>query len=108
MNRIKVKSSQVESVGYDPETQILEIEFKARKEGEPGSVYRYHDFSAADWTEFRQQESIGSYLNRHIKPNFRCSKVEPEVQVAEAGETPHEAGNAQGQGEGRDEKTPSA
>jgi KTSC domain len=79
MKRIEVKSSQVKSVGYDAEKKILEVEFLNRKEPtKPGPVYQYSGFSEADWALFRQQESIGGYLNRHIKPNFACSKIEPE------------------------------
>lgn len=83
MNRIEVKSSQVKSVGYDAEQQILEIEFKSRNEGEEGPIYQYSGFGADDWVLFRQQESIGSYLNRHIKPNFSCRKIEPEPEAKE-------------------------
>ena len=84
MNRTEVKSSQVKSVGYDAEKQILEVEFKSRKEGEAGPVYQYSGFTPYHWTNFRQAESIGSHLHRFIKPNFACKKIEaekePEVQ----------------------------
>jgi len=96
MNRTEVKSSQVKSVGYDAEKQILEIEFLNRKEPDKsGPIYHYTSFSPTDWTEFRKQESIGAYLNRYIKPNFPCYRVpdvppeaEPDVQETTKTEAP--------------------
>jgi len=72
MQRTEVKSSMFKSVGYDPKEEILEVEFAN------GGIYQYRNFSIHDWTQFRQQESLGGYFSRNIRNKFTAKKVEPE------------------------------
>lgn len=62
-----IKSSQIEAVGYDAESQTLAIQFKGKGDA-LGSVYHYNNFTADDWQAFRDAESIGSYFYKNIKP----------------------------------------
>ncbi len=62
MNRTPVKSSQLASIGHDPETNKLEVEFKT------GGVYEYDNFTAEDFAALQGAESVGSYFYKHIKP----------------------------------------
>jgi hypothetical protein len=64
MERTPVQSSCVASVGYDPVTAVLEIEFKN------GKVYRYQQVPRAAYRLLIQAPSIGRYVNEQIVPRF--------------------------------------
>lgn len=72
-----VDSSQINAVGYDPETQTLAIQFKGWK-GELGATYHYTNVTAEDFAAFKGAESLGRHFGRHIKPfpeKFPYTKV---------------------------------
>lgn len=55
MNHIpltEVKSSQLHAIGHDPVGNKLAIQFKG-KDGKPGSIYHYDNFTAADFAKFK-------------------------------------------------------
>lgn len=66
MNREKVVSSNIESIGYDPATQILEVEFKPN-----GKVWHYLDVPPAKFAEMKSATSIGAWFAREIKPRYK-------------------------------------
>jgi KTSC domain-containing protein len=79
MERTKVQSEQLASIGYDPTSQTLEIEFKGRKEGVPGKVYSYEGFTAADWEAFNSAESKGKHFGKHIRTKgYVYREIKPE------------------------------
>ena len=63
----KVVSSQIEAIGQDPATKTLAIRFNG-KGGAPGVEYRYANFTAREFDEFKNAPSVGSHFYRHIKP----------------------------------------
>lgn len=69
MERVPVRSSNIESVGYDTESQTLEVKFKGT------GVYRYAGVPAAIHTLFLSAASKGQYFDRHIRNRFRTTKV---------------------------------
>ena len=72
-----VESSQINAIGYDPETQTLAVQFKGWK-GELGATYHYGCVSAEDFEAFKNAESLGRHFTRHIKPfpeKFPYTKV---------------------------------
>jgi hypothetical protein len=71
MEREKVDSSSLSSVGYDAGSETLEVEFRN------GGVYRYLEVPAEEWESLRAAESKGSYLNTHIKPRHPYRKLSP-------------------------------
>jgi hypothetical protein len=71
MDRERVDSSSVLSVGYDGKSHTLEVEFRN------GGVYRYLDVPEDAWSELRAAGSKGRFLNSEIKPRFRMRKVAP-------------------------------
>lgn len=82
ITRQKVESSQIESIGHDPATSTLEIEFVSRRPGVPGSVYQYGNVSADLHAQLVGAESIGSFFGKEIKPHkdkYPFRKMEPEV-----------------------------
>jgi hypothetical protein len=65
-----VKSSQIEAIGYDKETNTLAIKFKS------GGVYHYsnvtqkhYDDLAGKGKKASESHSIGSHFYKHIKAN---------------------------------------
>ena len=62
MRREVVDSETIASIGYDPRSCELEVEFR-----ESGDVYRYFLVSAREHREFMASESKGGYLNRVFK-----------------------------------------
>lgn len=71
MEREKVDSSSLDSVGYDAGSETLEVEFRN------GGVYRYLEVPEDEWQSLQSAESKGSYLNTHIKPSHRYRKLAP-------------------------------
>ncbi len=69
MNRTPVASSNVASVGYDPNTMTLEVEFMN------GSVYQYFDVPETVYQGLMNASSIGTYLNQNIKANYRYTQI---------------------------------
>jgi hypothetical protein len=82
MERIAVVSKTgMVGVGYDPEAEILEIEFKSRKEGGEGTLYHYHNVSPEEYAAFMAAESKGSHFIKSIKPTKKCVKVLPNGEA---------------------------
>jgi hypothetical protein len=69
MNRTPVSSSNVASIGYDPSTLTLEVEFTN------GSIYQYFDVPEMVYQEFMRAGSKGQFLHTNIKNNYRYTKV---------------------------------
>ena len=64
MRRHPVDSSAVASLGYDPHTQTLEIEFVE------GRVYQYRGVPPREYEALLQAKSIGTYVNQIVKPKY--------------------------------------
>jgi Uma2 family endonuclease len=69
MLRQEVNSSELRSVGYEPDVSVLEAEFHS------GEVYHYFDVPAQLVVELLEAESIGRYFNAHIRSKFKFKKV---------------------------------
>jgi frataxin-like iron-binding protein CyaY len=65
-----VKSSNIESVGYDAEGSRLHVKFKN------GGEYIYHGIEPAQHAELMAADSAGSHLHKVIKPSAVVTKVE--------------------------------
>ncbi len=70
MERHSVSSSNLASVGYDPQSQTLEIEFN------DGSVYQYYSVPNSIYTGLMNASSHGQYFDRNIKKTgYRYAKI---------------------------------
>lgn len=69
MEREGVESSNLNSVGYDPDTSTLEIEFK------DGSVYQYDSVPESEYSGLMDASSKGSYLHQNIKDRYPYRKI---------------------------------
>ncbi|MFB6125419.1 MAG: KTSC domain-containing protein [Halanaeroarchaeum sp.] len=70
MKREPVESSIIESVGYDPDEQVLEIEFKE------GGIYRYSEVPESVYRGLLAVDSHGSYHAEHIKHSYPFERVQ--------------------------------
>lgn len=64
-----VSSSNVESVGYSPDSRELFVKFKNN------STYKYLDVPESVYTSMITDGSVGGYLAKNIKPNYTVERV---------------------------------
>jgi hypothetical protein len=64
-----VDSSSIEAVGYDSENREIYIRFL------DGRTYAYSDADKSTFDELLSANSVGSYFNRVIRPNFACRQL---------------------------------
>lgn len=69
MERQRVESSTINSVGYEKEKHILEIKFNS------GGIYQYYGVPENEYYCLINDSSIGSYHAKNIKDNFECHKI---------------------------------
>ncbi len=70
MDRTSVSSTNLKSVGYDPEDMILEIEFH------DGGVYQYFNVPESKYEGLMKADSHGKYFDAHIKKgSYRYKKI---------------------------------
>jgi len=69
MKRVSVSSSNLRSVGYDTEAQILEIEFNS------GGVCQYFDVPPEACNELMNASSHGKYFHAHIRDVYHYRRV---------------------------------
>lgn len=62
ISREPVNSRTIASMGYSPDTRMLEIEFR-----DSGDVYRYLGVPEDEYRKLITSESKGTYLNRDFK-----------------------------------------
>jgi hypothetical protein len=69
MDRERVGSSSIESVGYDPATGTLEIQFH--------NTGRYHYFEVPPpvYADLMLARSKGEYFNTQIRDLYSCRKI---------------------------------
>lgn len=61
MERTPVESSAINSVGYDPSGNRLEIEFKS------GTIYQYTNVPEYMYIALMSADSKGAFFDRHIR-----------------------------------------
>jgi hypothetical protein len=70
MNRAGVVSSDLASIGYDLNSQVLEVEFRT------GAVYEYHGVPANTHAALMSAQSHGRYFNQYIKNGgYVCVRI---------------------------------
>lgn len=61
MDRESVSSSLLNSVGYDPDEQVLEVELQ------DGNIYQYTDVPEETYHGLMDADSLGRYFNNHVR-----------------------------------------
>ena len=70
MYREPVSSGSIAAIGYDDDTETLEVEFVS------GAVYRYRGVSQDVFEDFRQAPSKGAFFNQHIRDAYPWEQLE--------------------------------
>ena len=68
MERTPVKSSNLESVGYDPATKVLEVGFHS------GRIYEYYGVPPRVHQELMSASSLGKYHASKIRDEYTCEE----------------------------------
>ena len=71
MKREPVSSSNIKSVGYDPASKTLEVEFQS------GDVHQFLDVPAEKHAELIKAKSIGGHFHKEIRWRHKSKKVGP-------------------------------
>lgn len=69
MERTFVKSSQIRSVGYEPSSKTLEVEFHG------GGIYQYNNVPSEKHSSLVGAPSAGTYFHSQIKGKHPHKKV---------------------------------
>jgi len=69
IRRIEVVSSNLKSVGYDPVSAVLEIEFHG------GSIYHYSHVPEEIYNGLMSADSHGEYFSAYIKHVYQYEKI---------------------------------
>jgi len=75
MKRNKVESSNIISIGYDPEIKVLQIEFHS------GGVYNYEPVEQELYHEMLVAKSIGSFFHKNIRMNKELTFKEVSTKI---------------------------
>lgn len=69
MERYSVASSNIASIGYDEQSQTLEVEFLN------GSIYQYYNVPKNIYDQLMNDPSKGRFLHTYIKNAYPYSPV---------------------------------
>ncbi|MBW8727369.1 MAG: KTSC domain-containing protein [Inquilinus limosus] len=69
IRRVPTESSAVSSVGYDPKTRSLDVEYAG------GAVYRYYPVPDRVWRQLLLADSKGRFVNARIRDAYPFRRV---------------------------------
>ena len=67
---IEVKSSNIRSISYNPETEVLVVEYLN------GSMYEYLKVPSYIYDGLVESESKGSFMNKLVKGTYEYIKIQ--------------------------------
>jgi KTSC domain len=70
MQRIRLDSTVLQSVGYQDQLVLLELEFR------DGTIYHYFKVSEQIFQELLRAESRGAYFNANIRHRFAYAQIQ--------------------------------
>ncbi len=69
MDRTRVRSSNISSIGYAEDSRTLEVEFNT------GTIYQYSRVPESVYNALMGARSHGSYFNENIRDNYSTRQV---------------------------------
>lgn len=82
MHRQPVASTVIRSLGYDPATKALEVEFHT------GRLYEYTPVPPEEVHALLTAPSLGSWFNRHIRSRYAAIEITPDAPEKPQWRTP--------------------
>jgi hypothetical protein len=70
MDRQPVSSSSLASVGYNPDSETLEVEFVVS-----GKVYEYYNVPQFMYDRMLEASSIGQFFNAEVRNAYPCNPI---------------------------------
>ncbi|MEA5595215.1 KTSC domain-containing protein [Rivularia sp. UHCC 0363] len=67
---LPVASPMANAIGYDSETEVLQIEFNS------GAVYQFSNIDEDTWEDLYTSEAVGRYFNQNIKGRYESQRVD--------------------------------
>ena len=69
MQRELVSSSYITEIGYDPDSETLEVMIKNER------VYQYYNVPPVEFDRMMEAPSVGTYFNAEIKGQYQEARV---------------------------------
>jgi hypothetical protein len=69
MDRQPVSSSNIASIGYDANSETLEVEFLTT------GIYQYYNFPQFMYERLLAADSVGTFFNAEIRNSYSCAKM---------------------------------
>lgn len=69
MDRLPVNSSNIASIGYDPSSQTLEVEFLS------GAIYEYYGVPDYVYESFLNAGSKGGFFHQNVRNVYSYARV---------------------------------
>lgn len=69
MKRENVNSTNLKSVGFDPTSLVLEVEFHS------GRIYEYLDVPKNKHASLMSATSKGTYFSQQIRDKYKCRRI---------------------------------
>ena len=69
MDRQQVDSSNIASIGYDPKSLVMEIEFRN------GMIYQYFDVPQHAYEDLVNAASVGSHFHHNIRGQYSYARI---------------------------------
>lgn len=73
MEREEIDSRAIRSIGYDPISETLEIEFRS------GRVYAYEKVPSSVHAWLRKIRNKGGFVTRILEPKYHGREVHPDL-----------------------------
>ena len=70
MNRTRVLSQLLKAIGYDANSETLEVQFRK------GGTFQFFAVPAFVYTRLLQADSKGSYFEHRVRPNFKFRRLD--------------------------------
>lgn len=74
MDMQAVSSSNIEAIGYDNNTRVLAVKFKATKT-RPSKVHLYHAFTLEGFRNFLNAPSKGKYFAEFVRGKYQSMEA---------------------------------
>jgi len=69
MNRTPVSSTSIAEIGYDEQSQTLEVQFRR------GGIYQYFDVTPGVYEQLMAAPSMGQFVAEQVKGRYRYARL---------------------------------